>query len=66
MLLHSPVQLTEVLQEAIVRNWTKAIVTDNLQDAMACMLPGGANYENIEKILKSKPSDKLYYLKKTC
>ena len=50
--------------ENTVRSWTKAVATNNFQDAMACMLPGGDDYEDIEKILKSKPSDRLYFFKK--
>lgn len=50
--------------EATVRSWTKAVATGNVQDALACMLPGGADYEDVKKILNAKPSSPMFFMRK--
>lgn len=50
--------------EATVRSWTKAVATGNVQEALACMLPGGVDYEDIKEILNAKPTSRKFFLKK--
>ncbi len=50
--------------EATVKSWTKAVATANIEDALACMLPGGVDYEDVEEILKATPSSGKFFMKK--
>lgn len=50
--------------EATIRSWTKAVATGNVQDALACMLPGCVDYEDIKEILNAKPTSRKFFLKK--
>jgi hypothetical protein len=50
--------------EATIRSWTKAVATGNVQDALACMLPGGADYGDVKEILNAKPVSRKYFMKK--
>ena len=50
--------------EATIRSWTKAVATGNIKDALACMLPGGTDYEDVKEILNAKPSSGEFILKK--
>ena len=50
--------------EATVRSWTKAVTTGNVKGAMACMLPGGTDYEDVKNILNARPSSSKFFLKK--
>jgi hypothetical protein len=43
--------------EATVRSFTKAIVSGDADSVMACMLPGGIDYEDMEEILHADPDD---------
>jgi len=49
--------------EATVRSWTKAVATGNIKDALACMLPGGVDYEDVKEILNAKPTSPQFFLK---
>jgi hypothetical protein len=64
IVIPQPSSVDRSTPEATVRSWTKAVATGNVEDAMACMLPGGVDYEDLGRILKSKPSDKIYFFKK--
>ncbi len=50
--------------EATVRSWTKAVATGNVQDALACMLSGGADYEKVKEILNAKSSSPVFLMRK--
>jgi hypothetical protein len=50
--------------EATIKIWTKAVATGNVEDAMACMLPGGVDYENVKKILNAETSSPMFTMKK--
>jgi hypothetical protein len=50
--------------EATIRSWTKAVATGNVQDALACMLPGGSDYKDIKEILNAKPPSRRFFVKK--
>jgi hypothetical protein len=50
--------------EATVRSWTKAVATGNVEDAMACMLPGGADYGDVKEILSAKPTSRKFFFRK--
>jgi hypothetical protein len=43
--------------EATVRSFTKAMVSGDAESVLACFLPGGTDYEDIQKILHAKPDD---------
>jgi RNA polymerase sigma factor (sigma-70 family) len=43
--------------EAAVRSFTKAFASGNAEAAMACMLPGGTDYEDIQKTLDAGPDN---------
>lgn len=43
--------------EAAVRSFTRAIVSGNAEAVMACMLPGGTDYEDMQEILNADPDD---------
>ncbi|UCG56615.1 MAG: sigma-70 family RNA polymerase sigma factor [Phycisphaerales bacterium] len=49
--------------EATVRSFTKAIASGNAEAALACMLPGGIDYEDIQEILYAEPGDREYDMK---
>ncbi len=50
--------------EATVISFTKAAATGNVEDALACMLPGGVDYEDVKDILNAKPSSRKFFIKK--
>lgn len=50
--------------EATVRSWTKTVATGNVKDALACMLPGGVDYEDVKEILNAEPSSGEFFFKK--
>jgi len=50
--------------EATIRSWTKAVATGNVQDALACMLPGGVDYEDMKEILNAKATSRQFFVKK--
>jgi len=50
--------------EATVKSWTKAVATGNTKDAMACMLPGGIDYDDAREILNAEPSSREFFVKK--
>ncbi|MHC4425626.1 MAG: hypothetical protein ACYSYV_05960 [Planctomycetota bacterium] len=50
--------------EATVRSWTKAVARGNVQDALACMLPGGVDYGDVKEILSAEPSSRKFFIKK--
>lgn len=43
--------------EATVRSFTRAIVSGNAESVMACFLPGGTDFEDMQKILNANPDD---------
>ena len=43
--------------EATVRSFTKAIVSGNAESVMACFLPGGADFQDMQEILNADPDD---------
>jgi RNA polymerase sigma-70 factor (ECF subfamily) len=43
--------------EATVRSFTKAIISGNAESVMACLLPGGTDYEDMQEILNADPDD---------
>ncbi len=43
--------------EATVRSFTKAIASGDAASVMACFLPGGVDYEDMQKILHADPND---------
>ena len=43
--------------EATVRSFTKAIVSGNAESVMACFLPGGTDFEDMQEILNADPAD---------
>ncbi len=43
--------------EAAVRSFTKAFASGDAETVMACMLPGGTDYEDVQKILNANPDD---------
>jgi RNA polymerase sigma-70 factor (ECF subfamily) len=43
--------------EATVQSFTKAIASGDTESVMACFLPGGADYEDIQKMLYADPDD---------
>ena len=42
--------------EATVTSWTRAVATGRREDALACMLPGGVDYDDIKQILDADSS----------
>jgi protocatechuate 3,4-dioxygenase beta subunit len=50
--------------EATVKSWTKAVATGNTKDALACMLPGGVDYDDVREILNAEPSFRVFFVKK--
>ena len=50
--------------EATVISWTKAAATGNVKDALACMLPGGTEYDGVCTVLNAEPSSGKYPVKK--
>ncbi|KPK83437.1 MAG: hypothetical protein AMJ81_08295 [Phycisphaerae bacterium SM23_33] len=49
--------------EAAVTSWTKAVATGKKGRALACMLPGGVDYDDVERILSADPSSRAYFIK---
>jgi RNA polymerase sigma-70 factor (ECF subfamily) len=43
--------------EAAVRSFTKAMVSGNAESVMACFLPGGTDYGDMQEILNAGPDD---------
>ncbi len=43
--------------EAAVRSFTKALVSGNAESVMACVLPGGTDYQDMQEILNANPDD---------
>jgi RNA polymerase sigma factor (sigma-70 family) len=43
--------------EAAVRSFTRAFASGDAEAVMACMLPGGTDYEDIQKILNADPDN---------
>jgi RNA polymerase sigma factor (sigma-70 family) len=43
--------------EAAVRSFTKAFASGDAEAVMACMLPGGTDYEDVQEILNADPAD---------
>jgi RNA polymerase sigma-70 factor (ECF subfamily) len=43
--------------EAAVRSFTKAIASGDAESVMACMLPGGTDFQDIREILNAGPDD---------
>jgi RNA polymerase sigma factor (sigma-70 family) len=43
--------------EATVRSFTKAMVSGNAEAVMACMLPGGTDYEDMQEMLNASADD---------
>jgi len=43
--------------EAAVRSFTKALVSGNAESVMACFLPGGTDFEDMQEILNANPDD---------
>ena len=43
--------------EAAVRSFTKAIVSGNAESVMACFLPGGTDFADMQEILNADPDD---------
>jgi hypothetical protein len=50
--------------EATIGSWTKAVATGNVQDALACMLPGGVDYDDVREILNAKTTSRQFFVKK--
>lgn len=50
--------------ETTITSWTRAVATGNVQDALACMLPGGADYGDVKEILNAKPTSRKYFLRR--
>jgi RNA polymerase sigma factor (sigma-70 family) len=43
---------------AAVRSFTRAFASGDAEAVMACMLPGGTDYDDIQKILNANPDDR--------
>lgn len=43
--------------EATVRSFTKAIASGNAESVMACFLPGGTDFGDMQEILNADPAD---------
>ena len=43
--------------EATVRSFTRLMATGNAEAVMACFLPGGLDYQDMQEILAADPSD---------
>lgn len=50
--------------EATLKSWTRAVAGGNIDKAMACMLPGSTDYQDVKAILTAKPDSRLFGLKR--